>query len=906
MKFFFSWLMLLCFTEAIAQERVITGRVSAGEENLPIPGVSVTVSSNNAGTVTNAEGNYSLTLPPDARRIVFSAIGYVKQEIDVGNQTVIHVRLVEDVKSLSEVVVIGYGQQERKTLTGAVSSIASGAIENIPVPSPDQLIQGRASGVHVSSHSGEPGSGVMVRIRGATSISATSDPLYVIDGVPLTTGNLAQIGAGSSNTNALADLNPADIQSMEVLKDASATAIYGARAANGVVLITTKRGADQKPVISLDSYYGVSNSWKAPGRLRVDGPTFERLQNEAAQNNWLDRYASLEAPDARGNTFKLPYADPDNAVDTDWLAEIFRNNAPIRNVDLSVRGGNEKIRYFVSGSNFAQDGLIKPTAFGRTSGRINLDFYATDKIKVGTSLTYTATRRNRATNGNDITGALTTAFFYPSNIPIYNPDGSYNKPIWENPVAAVNETDYRMGTNRLIGNLFAEYQILNGLIFRTSWGLDDSRVDEYRYFNTKLNAGASVNGQGTSVITGDRTWLNENTLSYQAQLGAHHALSALAGNTIQENARNTSRASGQQFPNDAFRQLSSASVKTDASTTLTEYGLASWFGRVNYGYRERYLFTANLRADGSSRFGAANRWGVFPSAAVGWRISEEDFMKRAPQVSNLKVRASYGVTGNQNGIDNFQSLGLWGGQAGGLRGGGGTVPINTVGNPAGYVDAPGFTPNQLANPDLKWETTTQLDLGLDLGLFADRVGLTFDYYAKRTKDLLLAVPVPRSIGYNQLVQNYGEIENKGWELGITAQPISRALTWDIAFNIAANRNKITKLAAPFTQFTRDFIRLEQGVPCTPSGCTSSWALIRKPVTSSGIPAPTMCSTRIRTASLPAMPNLTFSAGLPTTCATGTLICRCSSSSRTATKSSTTTGTSTSTAGKGRPGTCGPN
>jgi TonB-linked SusC/RagA family outer membrane protein len=802
----------LCATTLVAREELITGLVTSAADGAPLPGVNVAIKGTTLGTNTDAQGRYTLAVPSPPQVLVFSFIGFRTREIEVGNRARIDVALEQDVNVLSEVVVIGYGRQDRRTLTGAVSSISSESIANLPAPSPDQLIQGRAAGVQVAAHSGEPGGGILVRVRGATSINASSDPLYVVDGVPVTTGNLAQINAGSSTTNALADLNPADIQSVEILKDASAAAIYGARAANGVVLITTKRGADQKPVISLDAYYGATRAWRDPDQLRVDGPTFERLQNEAARNNWTDQYGSLDAPDPRGNAFVLPYPDPDNATDTNWLDEIFRQQAPIRNIDLSVRGGSPKIRYFASGSRFAQEGLIKPTAFGRTSGRLNLDFNATDRLKIGTSLTYAATRRNRATNGNDITGALTTAFFYPSNIPVYNADGSYNKPIWENPVAAVNETDYRMTTDRLIGNVYAEYEIRPGLSLRTSWGLDHGLADEYRYFNTRLNAGAAVNGLANGVITRDQTWLNENTLSYRWAAGPFHSFSALLGNTVQENARSVARTGGQQFPNDAFRQLASASVKTDASSTLTQYGLTSWFTRLQYDYREKYLLTVNVRADASSRFGAGHRWAVFPSVAGGWRISEEPFMKAISRISNLKLRASYGVTGNQNGIDNFQSLGLWGGQSGGLRGGGGTVPINVVGNPAGYVDAPGFVPNQLANPDLKWETTTQLDVGLELGLFADRLTATFDYYDKQTNDLLLAVPVPRSLGYNSLVQNYGRMENKGFEIGVAAQPLRGGLRWNLSFNVARNVNKIRKLAAPFTQFTRDFIRLEEGVP----------------------------------------------------------------------------------------------
>lgn len=793
-----------------AQEISISGMVTSGENHAAVPGVNIIIKDTRIGTTTNAEGKYLLKVPADTNILIFSSIGYLIKEVPVENQSVINVVLTPDIRTLSEVIVVGYGEQKRKTLTGSISSVSGQEIQDLPSPSPEQLLQGRASGVQVVSNSGEPGGGILMRVRGATSITGSSDPLYVVDGVPVTSGDLSQIIAGSG-TNALADLSPADIQSIEVLKDASATAIYGARAANGVVLITTKRGAHARPVININAYYGVSQAWKDPDQLRVDGPTFERLQNEAARNNWIDQYGTLDAVDENGKSYTPPYPHPEDVLNTNWLDEIFRT-AALRNIDISVRGGNERIQYYLSGANVMQEGIIKPTAFNRRNGRLNLDFLVNEKLKLGNSITYAVTSRNRLSNGNDVSGALTTAFFYPSNVPIYNTDGSYHKPLWESPVAAVNETDYVMTTDRLTGNIFAEYQLTDQLVFRTSWGIDHNLVDEYRYFNTRLNAGAAVNGLGISYITRDKTWIGESTLSYQKHFD-DHAVDALLGNTVQENSLSINQAAGQQFPSDAFRQLTSAAVKTNANTSITQYGLLSFFSRVNYSYSNKYLACVNVRADASSRFGTDHRWGVFPSLALGWILSEEKFMDSYENISNLKLRASYGITGNQNGIDNFQSLGLWGGQRGGLRGGGGTAPINNVGSPAAYVNAPGFTPNQLENPDLKWETTSQLDIGVDLGLWQHKLSVTLDYYLKQTKDLLLAVPVPRSTGYNDLVQNYGAMENKGWEISISASPIVKSnFSWLISFNTSHNQNKITKLAAPFTVFTRDFIRLEEGYP----------------------------------------------------------------------------------------------
>jgi len=803
------WLLLLfCMVGAVhAQTVSISGVVIAKEDNLPMPGVTIRVSGTSTGTQTDTEGKFKIDVSPSSK-IVASFIGYTTQEIPVTSQTRYTITLVAEARALQELVVVGYGEQNRRTVTGAISTVSAEQIKNIPSPSPDQLLQGRSPGVQVSAGSGEPGTSVMVRVRGATSINASSEPLYVIDGVPIVSQNLARTTMGQP-TNPLADINPSDIESMEILKDASATAIYGARAANGVILITTKRGKTGKPTISISSYAGTSKAWRNPNELRIDGPTFERLQNEASANNWTDTYGSITALNPAGVAYKPLYANPDAAINTNWIDPIMQSGA-LYNIDASISGGSERIKYLVSANTFSQEGIMKPTKFDRKTFRVNLDFAASDAIKFGTSIFYSNSERNRIQNGNNTTSALANAFFYPSNIPIYNADGTYNRPVWESPVAIVNEMEYLMNTDRIIGNVFGDWKIANGLVFRTNWSIDNNYISENQYSNTNLIAGAAVGGTATNSVVRDFNWINENVLTYQTRLAGKHNFNLLLGNTLQKNVNNGTSATGSGFPSNSFKTIASAAVK-NSTADQTAWGIASFFGRVNYDFKKKYLFTGNVRYDGSSRFGANHRWGMFPSASVGWAVTEENFMKNVKVISELKLRASYGVTGNQGGIGNFASLGLWGGQRGGLRGGGGVTPGS--GGAAAYADYPGFNPIQLANPDLKWETTAQFDIGLDMGLFQDKLNVTLDYYNKQTKDMLLEVPVPRSTGYSTLIRNYGEMENKGFELGINASAIkTEDFSWDIAFNISKNKNLVKKLAAPISAFTRDYIRIEEGYP----------------------------------------------------------------------------------------------
>lgn len=789
------------------EEITISGSVK-DSRGMELGGATVMVKNQpTKGTKTDASGNFTLKVPAGAT-IQVTFIGYLTKELTAASPGPYAIVLEEDASQLDEVVVVGYGEQSRRTVTSAITRVDSESLKDLPMPSPDQMLQGRAPGVQVTAASGEPGAGIVVRVRGSTSINASSEPLYVIDGVPIVSQNLARTTFGQP-TNPLADLNPSDIESMEILKDAAATAIYGARAANGVVLITTKRGKEGKATISVAAYAGTSRAWKDPNELRVDGPAFERLQNEAAANNWIDRYGSLDAQDPSGNGFAAPYANPGNAINTNWMDPIMQSGG-LYNIDASISGGNERIRYLVSANNFDQEGIMKPVMFNRKSFRTNIDFSASDKLKFGTSIFYSNSRRNRIQNGNNINSALANAFFYPSNIPPYNEDGTYNRPVWESPLAIVNETDYLMNTNRIIGNFFADWKIVDGLVFRTTWSLDNNYINEDNYANTKMVAGAGVGGEATSSVVNDLNWINENLLTYNLNLNDVHHLDFLAGTTFQRNRNSFVTATGQGFPSDSFRKISSAATK-NSSGDESEWAIASVFGRINYDFQQKYLVSFNLRYDGSSRFGANNRWGLFPSASLGWVMSDEAFMKSMPSVSLWKWRVSYGVTGNQSGIGNYASLGLWGGQRGGYRGGGGTTPGE--GGAASYGDLAGFNPVQLENPDLKWETTAQFNAGVDLGFFKNRLNISLDYYNKQTRDLLLEVPVPRSTGYSVMLQNYGEMENSGIELGINATAINgERFTWDIGLNMSRNKNMIQKLAAPFNQFSREYIRLEEGYP----------------------------------------------------------------------------------------------
>lgn len=755
------------------QDKVVRGQVF-DEHGSGFEGVSVTVLGTPVSKATDAQGNFEISVPRGSDSLSFSFVGYKTLVLSVGTQRTLRITMEVESQTLDEVVLVGYSTQSRKTVTSAISTVKSAEIENLPVANTDQLLQGRASGVQVNSTSGVPGSGVTVRVRGASSITGSSDPLYVIDGIPMQSSNLSGLNLGGGTTNPMADINPADIESMEILKDASATAIYGARAANGVVLITTKRGRKEQATIGVGFYHGSQSMIKDPEP--VTGTQFEQLMNEVDVN--------------AGNTPR--YEHPENAINTYWPGLIMRDGQ-IRNADLSLRGGSEKVQYMVSANNFYQEGVLKSMDFDRTTGRINLDYspLRNDKLKMGTSILYSRSNRARQRNDDALAGGIGGVMFYPSNVPVYNEDGSYYKiPTVDHPLAVINDTYISMITNRVLGSAFAEYEFIPQLRLKSSFSIDYSNIADRLYDNTKTNNGSAVGGNANYVSTNNNNWIQENVLSYAFAVNKHH-FNVLVGTSLQESTNEIVQAFGRGFPSDAFREISSAATQWSDSQG-TSYGIASLFSRVTYDFSSKYLVTLNVRRDGSSRFGNNNRWGTFPSVGLGWVASDEAFLDSWNSLSLLKVRAGFGVTGNQGGIRDFQSLGLWEGGA--------------------YTDRAGIAPLQLANPDLKWESTRQLDIGLDAEFFGSRLGINFDYYHKYTVDLLLDVSVPRTSGYSVLTQNYGEMRNYGFEVGINGNLFERdhPFQWNVAFNISTNKNKIMKLAAPFNVYNRDLFRYEEG------------------------------------------------------------------------------------------------
>lgn len=787
--------MLLLTVILWGQEKQVSGVVTSAEDGLPVIGASILLKGTDMGTVSDVDGTYSIKVPGDDAVLVVSYTGLKSQEITVGNRTTINIVMESSVAFLDEVVVTGYGTQGRRVLTSAVSSVKAEDIENLPSASVDQLVQGRAAGVQISANSGTPGGGMFVRVRGTTSITASSDPLYVIDGIPVVSTPLESQGTGGQRTNPLADLNPADIESIEVLKDASATAIYGARAANGVVLITTKRGKkSQNARVTLNAYTGVQSLWRSPSDQVVNASEFEMLINEANANNWIVANGSLDAKDSKGNSYKATYPNANSGkYDTDWSSYIFQD-APMYNTDLSVSGGSDRVRYFISGNYFDQDGILKGNNFKRYTGRVNLDFDATDKIKLGSSILYSRNDRTRIGNDDNISGAMGGAYFLPPNIPPYQADGTFTKfSIFENPIAVVQYDDRKMAVNRILANVYGEWEILPYLKFKTSGSVDYNEIKEDNYAPTQLNTGVAVAGSAVSAVTLDDNLIWENTLTFQKGLGGEHYLTVLLGQSVQKSNNEFTRASGTGFPSNDFRRITSAAIQTSSSTG-SQWGISSFFGRLNYDFGGKYIVTVNVRRDGSSRFGADHRWGTFPSIGAAWRLSQEGFFPKNGFINELKLRGSYGITGNQSGIDNFASLGLWSGGA-------------------NYTTSAGTRPLQLANPDLKWEETTQVDFGFDLGMFNEKVVLNFDWYNKYTRDLLLEVPLPRTTGFSSQFQNFGEVENNGWEVTLTATPVqTKSFNWDISFNVAHNLAVVKKLFAPIEIYNRSPFRLEEGQP----------------------------------------------------------------------------------------------
>jgi len=790
-------------TPATAQDNVsLSGHVIDEKSKLPLAGATIHIKGTTHEVQTDAKGAFKFVTGQKIPVVfIVSYVGYETSETSINRYNDIVVSLHEASTQLNDVVVVGYGTQKRKALISAVSSVTAKDIKSIPVAGFNEQLQGKAAGLQVNSNTGIPGDGAFVRVRGATSINASNDPLYIIDGVFVNNSSLQTVNTGGRATSPIADINPADIENIEVLKDASATAIYGARGANGVVIITTKRG-DYNGKARVNA--GVSQGWASAARLwdLTTGPQHATLVNEFYANSYKDAVTAADKAKYQLAPFRPASAGgrglPEEQQTYDRLHELFRQ-AHIQDYNLSVAGGSKTSRYYIGGSYTNQEAIVKPLYFNRASLKINADHKLSDKFQLGVSNSFTRSFRNQGRTGDGPAGGmLQSALHTPTYLPEVNADGTPAR--WagfDNLQVLINNYNVHTTSLRYIGNLYAEAKLLRNLTFRSSWSLDYNNYNESEYWNDQTQLGAApTNGLATSAITQNTTWINEQTLNYRNNIDSRHSFGVLLGNSVQGNTTSSTSAQGSGFPNNAFTLISAAANRT-SSQAWTKATLASFFSRVDYSYANKYFAEFSIRADGSSRFGTNNKFGYFPSVGAGWRLKEEGFLKNVASISDLKLRASIGVTGNQNGISNFASLGTWTGGAG--------YPDN------GSGDKAGIAPQQLANPNLRWEKTRQVNAGLDVALFKNRLTLEFNLYSKYTTDNLLQLPVPGITGFSTYYSNAGEISNRGFELSISSTNIkNNNFSWQTSFNISGNRNRIEKLATPITQYNRDWVRLQQG------------------------------------------------------------------------------------------------
>ena len=787
----FAGMLLFLGGSLLGQQVSVSGTVTDQETGETLPGVTITVEGTTQGTVTDIDGNYELRVSEDAT-LVFSYIGMETRNVPVEGRSIINVALRTDVALLGEVVVVGYGSQLKYELTGSISSIDSRDLMESTMPSFETALQGRTSGVHISGGSGKVGQAVRTRIRGSSSISASNEPLYVIDGVPVITQNLGT--TSNEPTNPLADLNPADIESVEVLKDASAAAIYGSRASNGVIIITTKRGREGATQFSFSSQVGFSEPANKVGFLNREQyiTLIQRAyDNVADEDGNMGSFSSWEEVlDAR----LINWRDPDNpedvwsGPDVNWEEEALRRGG-LQQIDFSASGGSENTRFFAALSAMDQQAVILGNDFDRINARLNLDQDATDRLSFGLNMNLIRTRNFRVAHDRAFATPLQMVALPPMN-PIYDPEtGELNRrTLYENGLLVREYNHFDTEIFRSFGNIFAQYDILPGLSFRSEAGVDilNQREMEYR--------GRLTNDGGPDGFAFDRTGTSklinfENYFSYQQQFAGAFDLNLVVGASLQAAEFDFASMTARGFPNDMFQRIASASEITGASSSGTGYRYNSFFGRANMKWDDKYLLTVSGRVDGSSRFGRDNRYGFFPAVSAGYVLTNEEFLMDNYTISFLKPRLSWGMTGNSE-IANYAPRGLYAG--------------------SNYAGLPGMVSTSIPSPDLQWETTTQVNAGLDFGFFDNRISGEIDYYVKNTSDLLLNVQIPSTTGFTTVYRNVGDMENRGWEFVLNTVNIDGEFSWNTNFNISFNQNEVTNLDGQIISYS--IWRVMEGEP----------------------------------------------------------------------------------------------
>ncbi len=797
-----------------SQQLTIRGVVTEDPGGEPLPGVSVIIKGTSSGTATDANGNYSIRASA-GQVLVFSMVGLAEKQVTVGTETIINVTLGADTRKLEEVVIIGYGTQKRAEVTGAVATFKAENLDERPVARVDQALVGQLAGVTVKQTTGTPGKAMSVQVRGTGSISAGNEPLYVVDGFPL--ASATPNGSGNfASGNPLDNINPNDIESIQVLKDAASAAIYGSRAANGVVIITTKRGKSGKATINFNTYVGYSERSRKLDML--NGPEWIDRAAEIINNTYYNTYKSVGAsmnddPDTRRQILANPPAGvakitvgPDQYNSTymvdprwsmpdygglkfiDWQDEAFRKGFT-QNHQISASGANENVNYYISGNYATNDGMIRGMNYKAYSGRANVEITANKKLKFGLNIapTYSITNDPGVEGKDNILHQLVSMTPVqvddPENVNVFN----YSQYQWStSPNSPLAKLNYIIGNTRrfrTLSTVFGEYEILNGLKFRTTLNLDNTDNNAkgfvpYTIAGSLTNRTRNPNQQTSGNFTGYRkqTFVNENTLSYNKILKEIHDLSVLAGYSYNSDKIDNVRvASTGGFSNSTVTTLNNA-VDITGFTGENKNVLESYFGRVQYSLKNRYLFSTSHRFDASSRFSKNHKWGYFPSVSAGWRIIEEPFMKKIPNVSDLKIRASWGRAGNYN-IGDYS----------------GSSILASANYSFNGASVPGQTPSAIVSDQLTWETSETFDVGLDAGILANRITASFDIYSKLNKDLLLNVAVPGITGFQAYLNNAGKVKNKGWELEVTSRNLTGAFQWTTSINFSHNTNKVQSL-----------------------------------------------------------------------------------------------------------------
>jgi TonB-dependent starch-binding outer membrane protein SusC len=761
--------LLFISTLSLAQTKV-AGRVTSQSDPEGLPGVNVVIKGTNEGTITDISGNYQLEAQV-GNVIVFSFVGFQSQEIVYAGQETLDVLLEEEAKELHEIVVVGYSSMEKRDITGSITSVKATDFQDISLSGIDQALQGQAPGVQVTQSSGTPGGGISVRIRGVTSISAGNNPLWVIDGVTVETGTLSLRSFGGQNDNALSLINPGDIESIQILKDASAKALYGSRASNGVVVVTTKRGRKTNATINFDVQRGIVDPINRIDLL--NSSQLLELQREAVEN-------AGQNPDAFG---LIPGVT--DAVNTDWQDEIFRRGI-MQQYQISGTGGDENTNYYISANYRKEEGVQLNNSFERMGAIVNLDQKFSQKLSIASNINLTRTYNKRVKGDNFLDGVYSGAV---KSMPYYTPYDENGfligpgSPLYAgfpnfNPVAQALLPRFDVYTAKMIGALSGTYKFSDNLRLRGQVSVDYNDITEDQYESSGTAIGGflpSVGGQGYGIyIASTSTNVNSYlTLSYSKALANDQTINALFGTEVYQGFANSGSVQGRIFPSDDFTYIGSASVVDNGSSfRRAPGGLVSVFGEGKYDYKDRFLATLSFRADGSARFGPQRRFGYFPAASVAWRISSEEFFQ-SRKVSDLKLRASFGFTGNER-IGDFLFLGTWGA--------------------ATYNGSGGVGPSNLENPELKWETTREANVGADVALFEGKIQASIDAYYNKTFDLLLARPLASTTGFTAVTDNIGEMENKGIELAVTSVNYDGAFKWSTDINLSKNLNKVLFLA----------------------------------------------------------------------------------------------------------------